>query len=41
MSADEGLAWGFYNRLVASDAVLAQARTLALLVAGLGTSRTA
>ena len=35
MSADEALAWGFYNRLVASDAVLAQARTLAAeLVAG-------
>ena len=35
MSADEGLAWGFYNRIVPSDAVLAQARTLAAeLVAG-------
>ena len=35
MSADEGLAWGFYNRLVASDAVLAEARRLAAeLVAG-------
>ncbi len=35
MSADEGLAWGFYNRIVPSDAVLAQARALAAeLVAG-------
>jgi enoyl-CoA hydratase/carnithine racemase len=29
MSADEGLAWGFFNRVVASDAVLAQAQALA------------
>ncbi|MEI7447735.1 MAG: enoyl-CoA hydratase family protein [Burkholderiales bacterium] len=29
MTADEGLAWGFFNRIVASDAVLADARTLA------------
>jgi enoyl-CoA hydratase/carnithine racemase len=29
MSADEGLAWGFFNRIVPSDAVLAQARALA------------
>jgi enoyl-CoA hydratase/carnithine racemase len=29
MTADEGLAWGFLNRVVASDAVLAQAQALA------------
>lgn len=29
MSADEGLAWGFFNRLVAPDALLADARALA------------
>ena len=29
MSADEGLAWGFFNRLVAADALLAEARKLA------------
>ncbi len=29
MSADEGLAWGFYNRLVAADAVLDEAEALA------------
>jgi enoyl-CoA hydratase/carnithine racemase len=29
MKADEGAAWGFYNRLVASDALLAQAQALA------------
>ena len=29
MSADEGLAWGFFNRLVAADALLAEAGTLA------------
>jgi len=29
MTADEGLAWGFFNRVVASDAVLAQAQALA------------
>jgi enoyl-CoA hydratase/carnithine racemase len=29
MTADEGAAWGFYNRLVASDALLAQAQALA------------
>ena len=35
MSADEGLAWGFYNRIVPSGDVLAQARALAAeLVAG-------
>ncbi|MCZ8096321.1 MAG: enoyl-CoA hydratase family protein, partial [Burkholderiales bacterium] len=35
MSADEGLAWGFFNRLCAPDAVLAEAAKLAAeLVAG-------
>jgi len=35
MTADEGLAWGFFNRLCASDAVLAEAAKLAAeLVAG-------
>ncbi len=29
MSADEGLAWGFFNRLVAQDALAAEARALA------------
>jgi enoyl-CoA hydratase/carnithine racemase len=29
MSADEGLAWGFYNRVLPSDAVLAEATKLA------------
>jgi enoyl-CoA hydratase/carnithine racemase len=29
MSADEGLAWGFFNRLTPSDALLADARRLA------------
>jgi len=29
MSSDEGLAWGFFNRLVASDALAAEAQTLA------------
>jgi len=29
MTADEGLAWGFYNRLVASDTLQAEAATLA------------
>ena len=29
MTADEGAAWGFYNRLVASDALLTQAQALA------------
>ncbi len=29
MSAEEGLAWGFHNRLVAADAVLAEAQALA------------
>jgi enoyl-CoA hydratase/carnithine racemase len=29
MSADEGLAWGFHNRLVAADAVLGEAQALA------------
>jgi len=33
MSADEGLAWGFYNRLVASDAVLGEAEALARSIA--------
>jgi len=29
MSAEEGVAWGFFNRLVAPDAVLGEAQTLA------------
>jgi enoyl-CoA hydratase/carnithine racemase len=29
MSGDEGLAWGFFNRLCASDAVLSDAQSLA------------
>jgi enoyl-CoA hydratase/carnithine racemase len=33
MGADEGLAWGFYNRLVAADAVLAEAQRLATQLA--------
>jgi enoyl-CoA hydratase/carnithine racemase len=33
MSADEGLAWGFFNRLIAPEAVLAQAITLATEIA--------
>jgi len=34
MTADEGQAWGFYNRLVASDALQAEAATLAAELAG-------
>jgi len=33
MSADEGLAWGYYNRLVAADALDAEAQTLAKRIA--------
>jgi enoyl-CoA hydratase/carnithine racemase len=33
MSAEEGLAWGFFNRLVASDALLAEAQALARTLA--------
>src|SRR6201997_3489100 len=33
MSADEGLAWGFFNRLIAPEAVLAEATTLATQIA--------
>ena len=33
MSADEGLAWGFFNRLIAPEAVLAEAITLATEIA--------
>lgn len=33
MSAEEGLAWGFHNRLVAPDALLDEARALALQLA--------
>jgi enoyl-CoA hydratase/carnithine racemase len=29
MSADEGLAWGFFNKLVAADALLAEAQSIA------------
>jgi enoyl-CoA hydratase/carnithine racemase len=33
MSADEGLAWGFFNRLVAPDAVLSESLALAAQIA--------
>jgi enoyl-CoA hydratase/carnithine racemase len=33
MNADEGLAWGFFNRLVAADALLVEARALAAQIA--------
>ena len=33
MSADEGLAWGFFNRLIAPELVLAEAMTLATEIA--------
>ncbi len=33
MTADEGLAWGFYNRLVSADAVLAEAQGFARTLA--------
>jgi enoyl-CoA hydratase/carnithine racemase len=33
MSAEEGLAWGFFNKLVGSDAVLGEAQSLARSVA--------
>jgi len=33
MTADEGAAWGFYNRLVASDALLGEATALARTIA--------
>jgi enoyl-CoA hydratase/carnithine racemase len=33
MTADEGLAWGFFNRLVAGDAALAEAQALARALA--------
>jgi len=33
MSADEGLAWGFFNRLIAPDALLAEAQALATQLA--------
>jgi enoyl-CoA hydratase/carnithine racemase len=29
MSADEGLAWGYFNRLVSADALLPEARVFA------------
>jgi enoyl-CoA hydratase/carnithine racemase len=34
MGADEGLAWGFYNRLVAPEQLLAEAQGLARQLAG-------
>jgi enoyl-CoA hydratase/carnithine racemase len=34
MSADEGLAWGFFNRLVPGERVLAEAQALAAELAG-------
>jgi enoyl-CoA hydratase/carnithine racemase len=33
MSADEGLAWGFFNKLVAGDALLAEAQSVARALA--------
>ena len=33
MTADEGHAWGFYNRLVAADSLLSDARSLARMLA--------
>jgi len=33
MSAEEGLAWGFHNRLVAGDVLLEEAQTLARMLA--------
>ncbi|MGQ0585653.1 MAG: enoyl-CoA hydratase family protein [Gammaproteobacteria bacterium] len=34
MSADEGFAWGFYNKLIAPEALLAEAQALARQLAG-------